>query len=305
MRIDPKVDYAFKCLFGSEDNKDLLISLLNAVLDSDIREVELLNPFNPKDAPDDKYSILDVKARLGDGTRINVEMQVQHQPAYQDRALYYWSKLFSDQLNEGDGYTQLVRTVAIHFLNSTLFPGEGLAHQRFVIEATTSPGLRFSDCLEIHTIELAKVTVRDDEATTAFERWCCFLKNAPEWDPDAPPVTMREGAIRRAFERLRIMFQTAHERELYEGRMKALRDANTLRDAALRERQKALQEGLQEGRMDGIREAIGRVLERRFGAEGRRVTEKLNAISDRQRLDSLLDASWTGATLDEFQKLLD
>ncbi len=31
-RINPRVDFAFKKLFGSEENKDLLISLLNAIL---------------------------------------------------------------------------------------------------------------------------------------------------------------------------------------------------------------------------------------------------------------------------------
>ena len=51
MPIDPRVDFAFKCLFGSEANKSILISLLRAVLKLDIREVELLNPFNAMEAP--------------------------------------------------------------------------------------------------------------------------------------------------------------------------------------------------------------------------------------------------------------
>ncbi len=31
-RINPKVDFAFKKLFGSEENKELLISFINSVL---------------------------------------------------------------------------------------------------------------------------------------------------------------------------------------------------------------------------------------------------------------------------------
>ncbi len=31
-RINPRVDFAFKKLFGSEENKDLLISLINAII---------------------------------------------------------------------------------------------------------------------------------------------------------------------------------------------------------------------------------------------------------------------------------
>jgi hypothetical protein len=46
--IDPKVDYAFKRLFGREANQALAIHLLNAVLAPPLERVvdlELLNPF--------------------------------------------------------------------------------------------------------------------------------------------------------------------------------------------------------------------------------------------------------------------
>ena len=48
--IRPTVDFVFKPLFGSLDNTDLLIHLLDAVLTPKhpIEEVELLNPFNDK-----------------------------------------------------------------------------------------------------------------------------------------------------------------------------------------------------------------------------------------------------------------
>ena len=32
-KINPKIDFAFKKLFGSENNKDLFISLINSILD--------------------------------------------------------------------------------------------------------------------------------------------------------------------------------------------------------------------------------------------------------------------------------
>ena len=80
LNIDPKVDYAFKHLFGRESTRPLLIHLLNQVLNPDpgrqIRDVELLNPFNPKEAIDDKLSILDVKARDQTGRQLNIEMQM-------------------------------------------------------------------------------------------------------------------------------------------------------------------------------------------------------------------------------------
>ncbi|WP_029631730.1 PD-(D/E)XK nuclease family transposase [Zavarzinella formosa] len=78
--IDPKVDYAFKKLFGSPAHKNLLIHLLNALmvmrLRAPITDIEILNPFSVKVSPEDKLSILDVKARDADGRLYLVEMQV-------------------------------------------------------------------------------------------------------------------------------------------------------------------------------------------------------------------------------------
>ncbi|MDD2759359.1 MAG: Rpn family recombination-promoting nuclease/putative transposase, partial [Methylomonas sp.] len=64
-RINPRVDFAFKKLFGSEENKDLLISLINAVVSDDqqVSDIELKNPYNLADYQAGKMSILDIKAK--------------------------------------------------------------------------------------------------------------------------------------------------------------------------------------------------------------------------------------------------
>ena len=94
---DPKVDFAFKHVFGREQNKPLLISLLDAVLQPEsgqaIESLELLNPFNNREALDEKMSILDIKARDQSGRQFNVEMQMLAYGAFRQRALYYWAKL--------------------------------------------------------------------------------------------------------------------------------------------------------------------------------------------------------------------
>src|SRR5436190_17317121 len=93
--LDPKVDYAFKLLFGTPGHEPLLIDLLNAVLEDSleatIAAVELLNPFDGKESEDDKLAILDVKARDAAGAWYNVEMQMRADGGYPARALYYWS----------------------------------------------------------------------------------------------------------------------------------------------------------------------------------------------------------------------
>ena len=55
-KITPRVDLAFKKIFGVEENKDLLISLINSIVSEadQVSEVTLLNPYNPKNFRNDK-----------------------------------------------------------------------------------------------------------------------------------------------------------------------------------------------------------------------------------------------------------
>jgi predicted transposase/invertase (TIGR01784 family) len=84
--IDPKNDYAFKCVFGSERHTRILIHMLNAVLqpppEQRVLSVEILNPISEPVVLDEKLSILDVKARDQSGRQFNVEMQMATHPGF-------------------------------------------------------------------------------------------------------------------------------------------------------------------------------------------------------------------------------
>lgn len=75
--IDPKVDFAFKLVFGSPDHTRVTIHFLNAVLNrpQPITWVEILNPIQGKERSEDKLVVLDVRAADADGRRFNIEMQ--------------------------------------------------------------------------------------------------------------------------------------------------------------------------------------------------------------------------------------
>ena len=81
--LDPKLDIVFWMLFGAEQNRELLISLLNAVLSpaEPIEAVEVL-PAQPENlAVGSKNISLDVRLRLQNGEQVDVEMQSQRRPA--------------------------------------------------------------------------------------------------------------------------------------------------------------------------------------------------------------------------------
>ena len=94
-KITPEVDLAFKKIFGVEENKDLLISLINSIISKEdqITDVTILNPYNVQSFKEDKLSVLDIKAKASDGRRFNIEIQIKDATHYHKRALYYWAKL--------------------------------------------------------------------------------------------------------------------------------------------------------------------------------------------------------------------
>ena len=48
IRLNPKIDIAFRKLFGSEENKEILRSFINSVLPQheQVKTVEIKNPYN-------------------------------------------------------------------------------------------------------------------------------------------------------------------------------------------------------------------------------------------------------------------
>ena len=235
--IDPKVDVAFKKVFGSEPWRTLTISLIDAVLSPwpwrPLVDLELLNPFTPQMTLDDKLAILDIKARDDQGRIFNVEMQMIARAALPQRFLYYWSKLYAGQLVQGDAYHRLCPTISICFINGRLFSDRQRYHRRFQLLDIEGP-LVLTDQLEIHVLELPNFARRLEDLREPLDFWLYFLKNGEELDADALPEPLNRAELRRAMEVLKMLSQDQLERELYEGRLKAKRDALT-QETLLRE----------------------------------------------------------------------
>ena len=151
--IDPKVDFAFKHLFGREANQELLIDILNQVLqpgpEEQITHVEILNPFNPKETAHDKLSILDVKVRDQKGRLFNIEMQLAADRYLENRLLYYSTRLYQQQLSEGHKYRLLKPVIAICIVNGVRFPKRTHYHSQFEL-LEKSDHFRLTSDLSLH-----------------------------------------------------------------------------------------------------------------------------------------------------------
>jgi predicted transposase/invertase (TIGR01784 family) len=263
-RITPRVDIAFKKIFGVEENKDLLISLINSIVSEEdqVSEITLLNPYNPKSFRNDKLSILDIKAKGVDGKRFNIEIQISDEADYNKRALYYWAKLYTEQLKESEDYANLSKAIGIHILNFTSIPESDKYHNVFHIVEKEN-GLKYFKDLELHTIELKKFAdsvsneVSDVIARmkTSLDIWVAFLTKYSLLDKDNLPEGLEENTgLKKALNVLEVMNFNEAEREDYENHLKWLQiQTNTIRNYELKGEQKGRTEGLAEGEVRGIK----------------------------------------------------
>lgn len=238
-KLNPRVDFAFKKLFGVEENKDILIDFINSVVSEKdkVTDLQIKNPYNPKNFRQDKLSILDVKAQDTEGKWYNIEMQIMDQDYFDKRALYYWAKLYTGQMSEGMRYGQLTKTISINILNFSCLEDEEY-HNTYKLK-NINTNTDYLDHLEIHFIELKKY---NEKFTTVLDRWTNFLKKAETYSKENIPKELEEvKSIKKAIKVLEEASMTREELERYEEGLKWLRDEESALETAER---KGMKKGL-------------------------------------------------------------
>ena len=227
--LNPQIDFVFKKIFGTEKNKPILINFLNAVIKpiTPIKDVEIKNNDIDKDFIEDKFSRLDVKATTSNNEHINIEIQVKNEYNMIQRTLYYWSKMYSEQIQNRDNYSKLERTVCINILNFKYLKNDKYHNAYRLKEITSNEEL--TDLQEIHFIELPKFNeignkeyVENVEKMDALEKWLEFLV-----EPESNTVRQLElinEEIKLAKSELYRLSMDSKEREQYNMREKAIYD---------------------------------------------------------------------------------
>ena len=249
--LSPRVDFAFKLIF--EQHKDMLMSLINAVVSAidQVQDLEVRNPYTRKDTSFEKFAVLDIKAQATNGTYYNIEVQVTDELHYDKRSLYYWAKLYADQMIAGDSYSSLQKTIGIHVLNFSLLD-EVKYHNVFHI-VNKDNGKKFSDMLELHYIELPKVPTDFSYILNTLDRWSAFLARAEKYTATTlPDALSSDPMICKAME----IFETTRlddsDRQTYDARLKWLRDeTSALETRYIRGKIEGKIEGKAEGKAEG------------------------------------------------------
>lgn len=175
-KITPKKDVIFKRLFGSVGSEKILKSLLEAILEIKIESVELnLDKELERRSIQGKRNILDILAKLKDGTLINVEMQLEVPKDLEKRNLDYWSDLYTSQLKKGKKYEVLKKTIGIWILDEDFFKDLPEYHNKFVIKEDKTNNCEYFKDFELHFLELNKLRKGAILKPKKLDFWMWFI----------------------------------------------------------------------------------------------------------------------------------
>jgi predicted transposase/invertase (TIGR01784 family) len=129
--LPPKVDVVFKWLFGEEKNKKYLIELLKAILGKEIEDVFIVDTAIKPKYRNDKLSVVNVKAQLSGGERVDIEIQVKNTREMRSRVTYYSAGMIVEQLGKGDKYFGIKPVISIIISEKTMIPESKKCHNVF------------------------------------------------------------------------------------------------------------------------------------------------------------------------------
>ena len=273
--VNPYTDFGFKKLFGTELNKELLISLLNALFDRSAQQ----SPGEPKQVVKDltylptekmatfgqRRAVFDVYCEGENGEKFIVEMQQASQDFFKDRSVFYSAFPIIEQGKTGGWDFHLNEVYTIGILNF-VFPGDEYEKDCFHHEVKlmdVEDKHVFYDKLTYVYLEMPKFDKAESELVSMYDKWLFVLKNLTRLMER--PAALQERVFTRLFEQAEIARFTPDESRIYEESLKQYRDMhNVVNSAERRGREEGRREGRREGRMDAKREAARKMKARDY-----------------------------------------
>jgi len=247
--IDPRVDFAFKKIFGNENAKDILIDFLNSILGLSgvyqIKEVVILDPYQAPKIKYTKKSYVDVRCTDERNIQYIVEMQVEYVKGMEKRIIYNASKRYSNQIEKGEDYPKLNQVISINILDFDMFEFPHYLSIHTTNEIIT--GNCYLDEIKYYFIELNKFIKKIEELTTNLEKWVYFIKEASNLN--TIPKELENNVFKHAFEIARVSNMSKEEWEAYDIESMLIQDERGMIEAALEKGEKL---GIEKGEKLGI-----------------------------------------------------
>ena len=244
-------DYVFKRIFGKGGNEKILKSLLEAILKINIKKIEVKNPEIPKEAIDEKLSILDIKAEINENTMVDIELQVGNTTAIERRLIVYNAKLIAGDIKVSEEYKNVKDTIIICIINDNIVKRnaylslamlkyEKTEEIRYVNMGYEKEEEYLTDMVKYYIIELPKFKKKKPKVADLLEKWLYVIGGDQKMMEE---YKKENEEIKEAIEQLKEMSADEYERELYEIRERSRLTYNT-------EMNEAKKKGIEEGKKE-------------------------------------------------------
>ncbi len=289
--MKPKIDFAFKEIMTDEKARIGFLSAVLKLKPEDIKETHILNPYLGKVHEEDKLGILDVHILMNNNTEIDTEIQLSEMRIWANRSLFYASKMYTDQIEQGQKYDVLKKCVSISILDFELFKDQEEFYSSFHIREDQRNFL-FTDKMEFHVIELPKLPKERKEESSDVELWAKFINSEREEEFDM--LAKQNPYIESAYKKLQVISQDKEKRLEYEAREKAIRDYNQcMYEAEQRGIEIGEQRGIEIGEQRGIEAGIKNMAEvyQKFGQsykEAKEAVQEKYPNAEEKLIDSII-----------------
>ncbi len=310
---DPKTDFIFKRLFGTDEHRDLTVALINALLALDdahaIVAVSFLREEARPPVEELKFSIVDVRCTDATGTTYVVEMQVLNVEGFEKRVVYNASKAYVHQLASGVGYPTLNDVIAISICDFVLWDdGPGVPTVPLVSRWRMQEqhgGRQGLSQVQYVFVELPKFPM-NATPTTVVEEWAYVFRRASELTE--VPQVLRAPGPRKALDAARMAHLSSAEWETYDRAKVAEQDARgaltyaqriAREEGELKGRAEGHAEGHAEGRMVALRGVLDKLLLRAGLTATAEQRARMDACDDLATMERWIDRALTSASIDE------
>ena len=204
-----------------------------------------------------KQITLDLRLKLNTGENINVEMQSLSQKAFLERILFYWAKLYTEDLKRGEAYEKLYPAYSLVFTDFDVLPSRLKDYiNSFSIRLDKKPYEELTDHLKIVIVELSKFSYESLQNLDKKGSWCYVLKESENIGKKELEILSKKG-LGGAMALLKNVSESDRLRYEQESRDKFMFDQHW--DKAYK-----FEEGKKEGMEEGLQKVVLNMLENDF-----------------------------------------
>ena len=170
-----KNDVIFQTFFSRKGNEEFLIDFLNALLNKDIKSIEVREEVNlERLSKEEKGGRLDLQAKLEDGTIISIEMQLRNEYNIEERTTLYSGKVISRETERGTDYEDINQVIMINILGYNFLKVEDYISETAIVlekhrDYEVLTGLKW------YFIELPKFRKKNPDMNEKINQWLAFI----------------------------------------------------------------------------------------------------------------------------------